>query len=614
MTPSATRRDRPAAAVVIGCWIAFAAVYYAIWRLQHLGLAAPIVRGATAGIAARAVFWCLATFGVFRFNRYLDARPVSLASKIALHFVAALLFTVVDIGLSRAVVPTFGQLQGDLQFPQFYASLLDGSLFLYCAIVSADYAYEWHRMETRGRLRLVQLRTALATSQMHALTLQMQPHFLFNTLNTVSEVVHRDRAKAARMIRNIRTLLAESMHIAPAGLVSLADEIDFLLNYVELQRVRFPGMHFELDIEQRAREAGVPHFLLQPIVENAIRHGLAPRNGAGVIRVEGHVVDQAVVIVVSDNGVGPNRNASHGMGLRNVQERLAQMFGRNASITLSAAPAGGATVRMEMPLVEAPSRMNSDAGAVIDDSLRSRSGGDVPSGAATPRRHYSLRGVVFAGVSFVAALTLLKDAEAFDLRSSTRDDMLLWAKTEAFTLISWIILGTIAVLIARRVVKGPRRARWIGVHTCAMIALPVASLVVRYASRATYDPAHFHLISPRAFYWMGHDAGFFAVISSIAYMVTLYQRWLETEIDAATVFGELQRARLDLLRTSLNPGELLLILDRLADVAIEDPNSADFLTGRLGELLRVMLEQGEGRPLLLEIQGSLGVGGMLETA
>jgi two-component system, LytTR family, sensor kinase len=180
---------------------------------------------------------------------------------------------------------------------------------------------------------------------------QLHPHFLFNTLNTLSEMIHIDPRAADTMVIRLADLLRLTLDLSEDREVPLARELQVLDAYLELQRMRFGDrLHTELRIAPGAREALAPPLVLQPLVENALRHGLAGQPGVGRLLVAAAIEDGQLVLIVRDDGVGLRHPVREGIGLRNTRDRLREQYGEASRFTLSQAAGGkGTEARIELP-------------------------------------------------------------------------------------------------------------------------------------------------------------------------------------------------------------------------------------------------------------------------
>ncbi len=210
----------------------------------------------------------------------------------------------------------------------------------------------------RGRLmdeesRSARLAAQLTQSQLSVLRAQLHPHFFFNTLNAIAELVHKDRDAAGHIVARLGAFLRYSLEVSEVQAVPLQDEIDALQAYLDIIRLRFGDrVTVETRLEPAALAVPVPPLLLQPLVENALKHGLEPKEGAGRLEITAGVVDGMLRLEVRDDGLGLRPSAHgrrSGIGLRNTRERLQQTYGAAASLTVEAQPGGGVVASITLP-------------------------------------------------------------------------------------------------------------------------------------------------------------------------------------------------------------------------------------------------------------------------
>jgi signal transduction histidine kinase len=233
--------------------------------------------------------------------------------------------------------------------------------FTYFIVAAICFAYE-HFVRSREQEAQAQaLRAELAQAQLQALRMQVNPHFLFNTLNAIAVLVRGgETAKAGRTLRLLSDLLRASFKGADVQMVPLREEIDLVERYLEIEEVRFGDrLQAEIDVDPAASEVPVPYLLLQPLVENAVRHGIAPHAEAGVVRVTAAPVPgdgpDRIELTVADSGPGfPTTDpealgADDGVGLSNTRRRLATLYGDRQTFDLGTAAEGGARVTIRIP-------------------------------------------------------------------------------------------------------------------------------------------------------------------------------------------------------------------------------------------------------------------------
>ena len=239
-------------------------------------------------------------------------------------------------------------------FRFFYVNL-DRWLLIYWLILFVSHAFSYYNSYRKGELKASQLRTQLVQSQLEALKMQVHPHFLFNTLHSISALLSKDTDAARKMIVRLGDFLRLTLENSGSMEVTLQQEIEFLNGYLEIERIRFQDrLTTDIRVDPEVLDVRVPNLILQPIVENAMRHAVghstsgrvevvaAPRNG--VVRIE-----------VRDNGPGIHaerlleERRGQGIGLANTQARLVGLYGDSARFELSNNPTGGLVVTLEIP-------------------------------------------------------------------------------------------------------------------------------------------------------------------------------------------------------------------------------------------------------------------------
>lgn len=235
-------------------------------------------------------------------------------------------------------------------------------MMVYGVLVAIGMGLDLRRRYRQGQLRSARLERRLAEAQLAALRMQLQPHFLFNTLHAISALMDEDVAAARRMIARLSELLRVTLASDGEPEVPLEREIEVLERYLDIERVRLGDrLRVEYAVDDDAREALVPTLLLQPLVENAVRHGIAPRARGGRVRIGGRIDGATLRLSVADDGPGLRAGDAaespaegEGIGLANTRARLAQRFGPAAQLELASDGGRGLEVRIAMPLSRAP--------------------------------------------------------------------------------------------------------------------------------------------------------------------------------------------------------------------------------------------------------------------
>jgi two-component sensor histidine kinase len=226
-------------------------------------------------------------------------------------------------------------------------TVLDSLVF--CAIVVLHHAVVYYRVSRDRALRASQLATRLAQTQLQMLRMQLQPHFLFNTLHSISALMHKDVRRADSMIVALSDLLRMSLQNIGAQEVPLQSELDFLQRYLEIMSMRFGDrLHVTIEIDPETRDARVPNLFLQPLVENSFRHGFGDL-GQGSIAISVRRDGDMLRCDVVDDGRGLRAGHKEGVGLASTRQRLAHLYGDRQNFSLRGAPGEGVRVSMAIP-------------------------------------------------------------------------------------------------------------------------------------------------------------------------------------------------------------------------------------------------------------------------
>lgn len=223
-------------------------------------------------------------------------------------------------------------------------------LFYFVAVLAAGYARVYFHRDREREAQAIRLEAQLAEAQLDALRMQINPHFLFNTLHAISALVERDPGGVRKMIARLSELLRHTTDSSARDVIPLRDELDFLRRYVEIMEIRFQGrLRVTIDVDDEVLDALVPNLILQPIVENALEHGASRVVGVGEISIAAKRRNGNVVLTVRDNGPGVDAAKRSGIGLTNTRARLAQLYGPRAHVDLASAAEGGAVAEIVIP-------------------------------------------------------------------------------------------------------------------------------------------------------------------------------------------------------------------------------------------------------------------------
>lgn len=285
----------------------------------------------------------------------------NLGRTVPIHFGFSLLLSMVSITMSVLWFGLFDSVMGSSERAfswfkpiEYVGRALTMNLLLYWGVAAMVHALAFHERFQAGEVRTSQLEARLAQAQLDVLRMQLNPHFLFNTLHAISALMHHDVEKADRMVTLLSDLLRRSLQVNQAQEVPLRDELEFLSRYLEIEQVRFDDrLTIHQDISPATLAMQVPSLLLQPLVENALRHGLAPRAAPGQMWLTAQLREGRLHLTVEDDGVGvePSRLPLlvKGVGLSSTTARLEQLYGSDHHVELKPREGGGLVVHLDFP-------------------------------------------------------------------------------------------------------------------------------------------------------------------------------------------------------------------------------------------------------------------------
>jgi two-component system LytT family sensor kinase len=308
------------------------------------------------------LLWAALTPLVFRLARRVGADRPFVRQALPVHLLAGVCVALLHIFLITSLYTWLGwAAHWHVTFRELLSKYLMSKIHLhlltYWAIVGAYYALEYYRRFRAREVLTAQLRSSLAEARLQSLRTQLQPHFLFNTLNAVSVLAMKgETTDTVRMLSRLSDLLRLSLETSGEQQVPLREELDCLALYLEIEQVRFADrLTVSVDVDADALAALVPNLLLQPLVENSVRHGLSKQIGAGSIEVRAAREGGVLRVTVRDTGPGlPPGEVREGIGIANTRARLREMYGESQRFTLANGQNGGALVTVEIPFQAAP--------------------------------------------------------------------------------------------------------------------------------------------------------------------------------------------------------------------------------------------------------------------
>jgi two-component system LytT family sensor kinase len=293
-------------------------------------------------------------------RRWPIERPKRLA-RTARHLAASGCFAVVEVAAETAILLRIGDLAALQLFESYGRSVaillifgFHANVLSYWVVLGIQAGVRYYGKYQERELHAAELKSQIVNAQLSALKMQLQPHFLFNTLNAIMVLVRQQRgSEAEETLARLGDLLRAVLSDRDAQVVPLSRELEYLRLYLSIEQVRFSDrLRVDIDADPETLEAAVPHLGLQPVVENAVRHGIAKSAAAGSIRIQALRVDDRLEITVLDSGPGMPADGAvegQGIGLANTRARLLQLYGAQASLHIASGEGGGTAVTMSIP-------------------------------------------------------------------------------------------------------------------------------------------------------------------------------------------------------------------------------------------------------------------------
>src|SRR5215475_1165132 len=302
--------------------------------------------------------WCAITPLILRLSNRFPLQRGKLLRVIGIHTFAAAFFFIVYLAVfviaRRLILGALPETRSLFEaFRGYLIAEFHFGLLIYWMILGINQAIDYYRRYRDRELLASNLETRLAVAQLDALRMQLHPHFLFNTLNSVSVLMRRDVDAADRMLLQLSSLLRVTLARNAAHEIKLGQELEILERYLEIEQIRFRDrLTVRMHIDPLALEALVPQLFFQPLVENAIRHGIADRETGGEIDIRAERQNGMVYLQVSDNGPGltiPHGNFIEGVGLSNARSRIERLYGSDSRFEVRNAEEGGLIVAAAFP-------------------------------------------------------------------------------------------------------------------------------------------------------------------------------------------------------------------------------------------------------------------------
>lgn len=343
-------------AIIVGAWSLVGGLLATQAWVSYAMRGEPIAWGRALAVwLAWAWLWALLTPVALQLVRRFPLEPPRLARAVVAHLLAGAALATLDIALFALMAPHIGALHVGPDWWATFSRLL-GTTFLlnlpvYGLVVGVAQALRLIQAARERERRALQLEAQLAEARLLALRAQLQPHFLFNALNTVQVLMREDVEVADRILVLLSQLLRRALESCATQELELREEIAFLEAYLAIEKTRFADrLSYRIAVDPQLQGARVPSLILQPLVENAVRHGLAGQPSPGRIDIAARRMGDMLELTVQDNGPGMDRAVQDGIGLSNTRARLKLLYGSRHSFELRAAGEGGLLAALVIPL------------------------------------------------------------------------------------------------------------------------------------------------------------------------------------------------------------------------------------------------------------------------
>lgn len=299
--------------------------------------------------------WAALSLVILRLCQRFPLERLQWSNHLLVHLIASVSLALAYTFLRALVAQAQNWVAGDpVPFSEAMQPLLfktyHFNFIIYWVIASVAHAANYYRKFHQRERATLDLERRLTEARLQALRMQLNPHFLFNAMHSVSALMHKDVEAADSMLARLSELLRLTLNTDGAQTIPLSEELAILQRYLDIERIRFGDrLTIELDIAPAAQSCRVPALILQPVVENSLRHGIAPYARPGTVRVAAKRENDQLILTVEDNGGGLTRPMKEGIGLSNSRARLAELYGEQQSLTIEARPEGGLRVVLSLP-------------------------------------------------------------------------------------------------------------------------------------------------------------------------------------------------------------------------------------------------------------------------
>jgi hypothetical protein len=591
---SLIRRARVVAFVFLA-WLGFFALEIIVTAALDRGATTVWTREILVDLTM-AVYWTVITVPIAAWHRRVRVSGRSAAGMLGMHLPLLVLATLGDTLVTRLSLRYFAGITPPAPFIATLTFFIDFDTLCYLAVIVVVDALVARDAALAGERRATRLEGLLTRARLEYLEAQLQPHFLFNALGAVSELAYEAPATALRVLRQLALIFRTALSARP-GEVTLGEELVAIEPYLDIQRLRFPDwLRIDYNVGGDTLDCLVPRFVLQPLVENAIRHGLTGRVAAGCIEISSRLTDDRLVLRVADNGVGLRQVVSrsgYGIGLTNVRDRLTTLYGAGDQLRLFDAPGGGAVAEVALPARRSIDVSAATAlGPLPEDLVATLGGnGDAEVFDATTSRAPLRMVAVQAAIWIVCGLLWTAQSYAYlRIRNRLGSYTLPWLA--AYDVSAALLWGAVTPLIFAATSRFPFTRRSIASRLPFYLAGTAVFAVLHAAILS-------RLFTPKAAFWSVANTNTFilnflilAVLVCIGHRRQLIEWMRERERTASMLSAELQNARHRAMRMQAIPPVVLSALDRVIEAvsAAPSPRRTEQLLARLGDYLRVAIE------------------------
>ncbi len=338
--------------VVLGIAVVWCCLVALVSAANQVGLDGTAWRHAIANSMVASAPWVVITIGIHQLCRVVRLRRGHLVRSLAIHAGTAVLVVLLRATWIYGLDPWMHWYDATPPFGQVFVHAIQNNLFQYWLFVGVAHAVIYAREAIERERMAAQLQAALERAELSALAATLHPHFLFNTLQAVAEMVHRDADAADRMIVQLSAMLRRLLDDR-RPIVPLAEELAFGRDYLALEQVRFGDLlSVRWNVDPGAEQVLVPRLTIQPLIENALKHGLWPSGRPGTLVISAHVDHEQLVVSVVDDGVGLTQAPPAtrlGVGLSTVRARLERMYPGRGEVIVVPGVAAGVEARVVIP-------------------------------------------------------------------------------------------------------------------------------------------------------------------------------------------------------------------------------------------------------------------------